>query len=1121
MPRVVDLLTGELDYARCDAGCRLNVRASVVFQDMEAGRVYVAPGDLVSSADMAAGIPAEASDSIEVVADVEELRRVVGELVDRRLRVFLPVLTGGPENIGDVNYLGENWRSFTAPVMAAVGVSLTGRVPAIRFVVDGAGREHFEDFVASRQSGIWLSMLIDWTNGEGVGSFEEDLAEYVDRTTYVGDPLLFAARLDELEHPADEVLRSMDAYRREALRASLHALVGQPNPLADRWAYVWLMWELDLRLSGGGGVAEVPGLAVSAERLRRTVPPDSARFAGAMLLNQALAAGRDDSVAGPDVGSFMTCLQQAFHDAGFDEQLGSIFEGTRLLDVPIEQVADRVIEVVGIEVPDRAVSLTTAMAMAGALVEAGRADDLKRVADAMRVAVPTTEVAGVSLWYYRQLLAMRKPTRLLEEVGETSAPGEAVLPLPAQADMLQLRVMALRMLGRQADALTLLDSAPQDVLDEPGGKQSLGIARARLERELGSPAAALTRLEALLAEDDDPQPPLHESLMATLLRFGRYEEAADHGRAAYARALRDRMSWPAGRYAAQAMWCQALGGSEPDTDLVDGALGGGQLADSERDLFAATALLTTGVAESDPGRREFLDRVRTESEQVLEQALAERDVATAARALYVAALYDQVYRPGEALNSWYRMVSVMAEKFDRAATDGYLYSAANLITAGELAMARVVLKRELGGTAWHLGHDSGLRAGALAGTHTAREISLVTAAMFAEPGATQADLRLVGELRRGLASRAARRSDGESAWRRDGLDDEVVAGIAPSHGSAGVLEFVSDGAEVRALVTVVDSTGSVASTAVPLPDIDLGRLATRMRSRLSTWRVGRPGDPFGVAEWQICRTWLDRLIDDHLTPNDHLVVIPFADWRQLPWHVAAFDLVTCSYEPSWVALLSTVAGEPLPERLSEGVVAIPRVGDPTEITEAMARYVAACGDGVRVLDGVAADRDAVTDLLANVDLATLLTHGYTSAAETEVALMLAADGSLPLAHSIAAASERGRGHRFGWREYAELTEAPQAILSAACGTGGGHIVGLGEHLGIYNVLRQVGLRTYVAPQWDIMAADVLPILGDIRARLLMRQTGLGECVRQAVRQALRRGVPAWSAHALILEGDWR
>ncbi|MBB5858148.1 CHAT domain-containing protein [Amycolatopsis umgeniensis] len=1115
---VVNLLTGELDYASCEAGCRLNARVGLVFLDGDTGRVYVAHGD---SGDPTAGLPADAAANVKVVADAEELRRVVGELIDRRLRVFLPVLTGGPEGFGDTGFLEENWRLFTAPVMAAVGVALTGRVPSMRFVVQGPGRGHFEDFVASRQSGIWAAMLIDWTNGAGVGSFEEDLAEYVDRTACVGDPLRFAAGLEELPGPASAVLGSMDVYRREALRASLYARVGRPDPLADRWACIWLARELTMRLAGGCGVSDVPALAVSAERLRATVPPDSARFAGAFLLGDALMADRDGVTPALDIESFVKCLKDAFHDAGFDEQFASIFSGMRVPDLRVEQAADRAIEVMRADRPDTADSLAIAKSMAASLIEAGRADDLKRVVEAMRAAVPDTEVAGVSLWYYRQLFDMRMPTRLLEEAGETPGPQEESLTLLRQVQMLQLRTMALRALGRKVEALELLDSAPREVLDEPGGKQTLGIVRARLERELGSPVAALARLEALLAEVGNPQPPLHESLMATLLRFGRYREAAGHGRAAHTGALRDRMTWPVGRYAAQTMWCQALNGRDPDDDLIGDALGDGQLADSERDMFAATALLTPGIAESDPALREFLDRVRADLEHVLDQALAERDVSTASRALHVAALYDQVYRPDEALDSWQRLASVMAEMCDHTTTEGHLFAAAHLIAADQLLAARHLLKQELGNPALLLGHDSNMRTAALAGTHTAREVDLVTSAMFAEPAATPADLRLAGELRRGIAGRNARRSDGEPAWCRHGLDDDVVAEIAPSQGRVGVLEWVTDGISTRALFTVVDAAGAVASAVVPLPDVDLARLASRIRSRLSTWRPGREGDPFGVAEWQTCRAWLERLLDGRLTHDDHLVVVPFSGWRQLPWHTAAFDRVTCSYEPGWVALLSTVAGERLQERFSEGVVAVPRVGDSAEITDAMARYVAGCGDGVRALEGVAADRDAVTGLMTEVDLATLLTHGYTSASETEVALMLAADGALPLAHSVAASSARGRVHRFGWREYAELTKAPRVILSAACGTGGGHIVGLGEHLGLYNVLSPVGLQAYVAPQWDIMASDVLPILGDIRARLLAREAGLGECVRQAVRHAIDQGSPAWSAHALILEGDWR
>jgi hypothetical protein len=1121
VPRIVDLLAGELDYARCDAGCRLSTRPSIAFLDTEGHRLFVAPGELDPEG-TAVALPAGLSCAIEFVEDVEELRRIVVDLVDRRVQVFLPVLADGQDGDDGMDYLVNKWRLFTAPVMAAVGVWVTGKEPknglSLRVNDVPAGQQDVEGSLERTQLRIFGAMLVDWADGDGVGSFEEDLIEYVDRVTLLGDPL-WLARCLEGPPPTQAEITSTDAYRQEALRASLYALTDEPDPLADRWALIWLRWELRLRIAGRGGVADVPGLAMSAERIRRTIPPSCARYAGAALLNQMLAAYRDDRATLEKVDSFMACLQEAYQEVGFDEEYLSIIEGLQF-DHPIEQVADLIIAELRHEGLNAGISVLRAQAYAQPLVEGRRVDDLKRVVDVMLAASPAMAVE-VTLWYYRQLFDMRMPARLIQEAGEVPAPGEKRFPAAVRSQLLELRTEALRALGRQADALALLNSAPREVLEEPGGRQGLGIARARLLSQLGSPAAALTQLESLLEKITDPQPALYESLSATLLRFGRYAEAAGHARAAYFAAVRDWRKWPVGRFAAQAVLCQAMGGREPDTDLIGPAMGENQAADFDRDLIAAAGLLTSGTAETDSTRREFLDRVRSEAEPALEQALAERDIRIVSRALYVSALYDQTYRPDKALQSWSRLQSVMFTTYGFTMIDGYLYTAANHILSGGLAAARSLLKAQFGGTG-HLGYDSRLAMAAFAGGHTEREINLVTAAMFAEPGVNQADLRLVGEFRRGVASRAVRRSGQEPAWRRHGLDDQVVAEIAPDRGRVGVLEWVSDGGDARALITVVDAAGSVAGTAVPLPDADLGRLARRMRSRLSNWRPGRAGDPFDVAEWQVCRTWLDRLLDQHLAPDDHLVVVPFADWRQLPWHVAAFDRVTCSYEPSWVALLSTVTDPPSRERGREAVVMVPRVGDPAEVTDAMYQYVDNCGGWVPVLYSVAADRKAVTDLLANVDLATLLTHGYTSAEESEVALMLAADGSLPLAHSVAASSERGRRHRFGWREYADLASAPRVLLSAACGTGGGHIVGLGEHLGIYNALRQVGLRTFVAPQWDIVAAEVLPILGEIRTLLLARtMAGPGQCVRQAARQAIHRGVPAWSAHSLILEGDWR
>jgi hypothetical protein len=203
-------------------------------QDTEKRCLCVVPGDPVSAGDIAAAMPAGLSGSIMIFHEIEDLRGTVAGLIRQRVGVFAHAICGGPDGSGDVRYLFNHWRLFTAPVIAAVGVALTGCLPGVGFLVLDGDSDSFESFVASRQAVIWSSMLIDWTNGDGVGSFEEDLEEYVDRTMIFGDPLWFISHLDDLPRAADEERAGMNVYRREALRASLYARLDRPNPLADR-----------------------------------------------------------------------------------------------------------------------------------------------------------------------------------------------------------------------------------------------------------------------------------------------------------------------------------------------------------------------------------------------------------------------------------------------------------------------------------------------------------------------------------------------------------------------------------------------------------------------------------------------------------------------------------------------------------------------------------------------------------------------------------------------------------------------------------------------------------------------------------------------------------------------
>jgi hypothetical protein len=141
-------------------------------------------------------------------------------------------------------------------------------------------------------------------------------------------------------------------------------------------------------------VAEVPELAVSVERLHRTVAPDSARFAGAELVNQALTASRDDVLASAEVSAFEEHLCAVFHEVGFDEQVASIYNGVRLHH-PMEDIADLIVQ--GLETDADGASVALFQAVAQSLVEARRVDDLKRAADALRAVVPAADIEA-SCW---------------------------------------------------------------------------------------------------------------------------------------------------------------------------------------------------------------------------------------------------------------------------------------------------------------------------------------------------------------------------------------------------------------------------------------------------------------------------------------------------------------------------------------------------------------------------------------------------------------------------------------------------------------------------------------------------------------------------------------------------
>jgi hypothetical protein len=289
---------------------------------------------------------------------------------------------------------------------------------------------------------------------------------------------------------------------------------------------------------------------------------------------------------------------------------------------------------------------------------------------------------------------------------------------------------------------------------------------------------------------------------------------------------------------------------------------------------------------------------------------------------------------------------------------------------------------------------------------------------------------------------------------------------------------------------------------------------------------GRRADPFDLPEWRALEAGLHAQVGPHLAEGDHLVFIEFEEYAGMPWHVAARARWSASYAVGWTSLLAPAPAPSGAEAETIGLALVPRFGESSAVVNALRRSAQRTRDfaAARGLRCAAAleedcDREAFSAMLAEADIAKLLCHGFVDT-NGEVALLLAHHGGLPLADSIAAGSPAGRMRRMSWRDCQRLQSAPCVVFSAACSSGAARLAGLGERFGLLGGLRHAGTRAIIAPRWDIVAADVLPIFNDVFEHYLNTQEPLARTLRAACLAAEVR-CPRWIAWALALEGSRR
>jgi tetratricopeptide (TPR) repeat protein len=1094
---LVRLFRGELDELLCETcGQPLGVQPAIAFRSAEAAGVTDQEG-------------------------LSGLRQAVAARLRDNLAPMLRVLAGANADTEPVSA-----RSFAAALVA-----LTAPGCGIEFA------PHLIVRAAELQAGYWTGIARNWIAGKNHSlTLEEDLARhFAEGVVVVGADERALAELDEIE--AHQNFETPEEYCLQAVRASICAAAERSNPKADAWVGIFLTVELESRALDAELAASRLPLLISAGRARATIPFEEA--------NQEMRLFVAEAFEDHDP-NYLDELSDIAGKCGHPMLVLQILEESGRLHGAETLSVDEMIEALRQIARDYGPTEVVAMAtvVCRPLMERGDFDELERVAAAVTAMMGGTAeaISRVDLWLAGGTAKMGYAKRVIDRIGSQPRQWELELPWDVRSSVWQARARALEGLGRYYEALDQMDELLRTWPVEGGGRARRDAIRfaSELEQATGAPALAVQRLEPLRRQTAGEEQMLVVHALANCYRvLGRHAEAVRCREEALTLAM-------AGKSPARSI------ASVKATLALELTLAGRheeaarRLSELEDEFDSNKAVLFLAAVSwaSILGHLRLSAEARAtiaqsrgtivkvyeklgEVAQCAEQSEQGTTVVTALR-LRTLLVHLMDLPDKEPIQEQWELLSKLRDQFlqepsaievlalaDLAYARGEVAAGREYLVGLPLAMAASVPGAPWGGVAG-LGHLAARSQDLAALLNPLLE--RVKDTVISEAGRTTVeDLRLIGEIRREALGRA------QSVFRKE-LSDLAVARLVPKAGRTAVVELLPYRESALFVITIADASGEVTARVAASPEARLAGLARRMEQRLSTWRLGRPGDPLDVRAWQALERWLRDLLGEDLTESDHVVFIESGDIGRLPWHVAVAGRWTASYTTSWARLLSLGSGDS-EQVLSVGVARVPQFHESDAVLGAMrssaerTRSLAAEW-GVPYVERAEqeCDRRALAELLAGTTAVKLLCHGFVSPAQREVALMVAHDGALPPGVRVSTDSQAARTHRFGWRECRELPRAPQVVFSAACSTGISHTLGMGEHLGLYAGLASAGTRAMVAPRWDVVAASVLPILDDA----LERYAG-GAAVGAAVDAACRHAeadTPRWLAWALATTGDW-
>ncbi len=1150
VPRLMALLTGQLDNLRCDTCSHfLGVSPTIVVDVSEPKSVLIAVGTRPKTQreaclrQVTAG--EQRSGKVESFDSNDALRAEIRKRLAPRLNAVNDILNASIQ--GELPaYVISRWRHLAPQVFAAAELLLAGAIPGAKLnaeFTDGssAGADDVMPEIGNAQALSWVYLCVAWVEGTDRGAtLEDDLEKYIDPGVQLPGALESFLRMFESLAPHWQA--SLHArFCAEAVRASIYAAAKSPNPQAGMWAGAFFDQELVCRVNGEATPEWFRALTVSERRARATITyraawdqyisryqepnptwlralhDDVAKAGHPQIPGDVARSRRLDSGADLSVKDWIDLLRSAM------EKADSVLRGSPDLE------------------PFSAEGLLTISApFVHLLMKERRLDDLENLGDAIleMVGGSQTARAEVDAWLGSCLKTLRLPGRFLDRVGVSPRPWEASLAPELLARLCTERANALRLLGR-ADVALDLSWKILDILKNTADTDKVRVAvlnLAILLRETGQPDTAIGLLESLTGEvGEEGRLDVLRSLATTYSQLGRHTDALKAYDQAILLAVGPRADTAPLLLASRAgALSQLRRFEEAIADLMTlGPYAGGDPLPLLTAASVWVSIQFTGV-EIPQAAVEWLRSLFGDLGRIAAEARDHGDTQVYLDALRSTAEYLENTDDAKARQVWMALHQARLDLDLPPDPVAAASLARHCYDAGDRAEAVAYLGLVPRGVAAQVGGLADVSVGIHGlGRLEATLDDVIRSVLESADGPTRTrDARLLAELSRDVLSRAKTLRRGapnqvEIATLADGLSEAVLGRLAPSTGRVAVLEWIDDSERVRALLTCIDSEAKVSSRWLDEPCVELARLAREIRNKLCNWRSSRPGDPFDLPEWLQLERWLVAAVSLELSPGDHLVFFVHRDHAGLPWHVACGRHWSSSYAAGWTSLLAS-PGPPEPGWPSAvGIALVPRFGESQAVLNALRSSASRTSDFARrkglpclTLPEGAGDRDAVLAMIEKVDLAKFLCHGYVSPVDGELALMLAHGGALPLADSVSSGRETARAHRLSWRECQHLGAAPRLVVSAACSTGRSHVAGMGERLGLFGALRHAGTSAIVAPQWDMNAEVVLPILDEAIERYLNGKCSLASAVHSAC-IAAANDRPRRHAWALSIEGDWR